>query len=61
MNKTINYQIEIAKFHEKKLFSYDGIVSKLGIDSQTARTLLGDQKPIGIICLEGTNKATVNA
>lgn len=60
MNKTINYQIEIAKFHEKKLFSYDGIVSKLGIDSQTARTLLGDQKPIGIICLEGTNKATVN-
>ncbi len=60
MNKTINYQIEIAKFHEKNLFSYDGIVSKLGIDSQTARTLLGDQKPIGIICLEGTNKATVN-
>ena len=60
MNKTINYQIEIAKFLEKKLFSYDGIVSKLGIDSQTARTLLGDQKPIRIICLEGTNKATVN-
>lgn len=60
MNKTINYPIEIAKFLEKKLYSYDGIVSKLGIDSKTACTLLGDQKPIRIICLEGTNKATVN-